>query len=1152
MIDITTEIAGCQITEKIYAGSRTLVYKGIDLQNSASVVIKLMRNEYPNFGEIVQFKNQYTITKNLELAGVVKPLKLETYQNRYVILMEDFGGISLKEYAQQYFQGVLPLNEFFPIAIKIASIIDSVHHLKIIHKDIKPENILINPKSQEIKVTDFGIASQLQKETQTLKSPSVLEGTLAYISPEQTGRMNRGIDYRSDFYSLGITFYELLTGRLPFSSKDAMELVHCHIAKQPIPVDEINSNIPDVLTKIVSKLMAKNAEDRYQSLLGLRYDLEKCVNELKNNNFIDNFSIGSRDASDNFIIPEKLYGREKEVETILQVFNRVARASENNYQTELILVAGISGIGKTAIVNEIHKPILSHRGYFTKGKFDQFQRNVPLSAFVQVFRDLIGQLLSESDTRVAEWKDKILDAIGNEGQLIIEVIPELEFIIGKQPSVMDLPDNAAQNRFNLLFENFLKVFATEKHPLVIFIDDLQWADLTSLQLIKLLINSQKQGCLLLIGAYRDSEVYPGHPFISMLEEIKKTEIKINIITLTPLNQSDVNNLVADTLNYTTDYVKNNQKKMHFWAKHAPENCLHKWYMVEAEICRVLSQKNQAIEYYDCAINLAKENKYLQEEALACELAAKFYLEWNKKTIARSYILDAYQKYQLWGAKAKVLHLEENYPQLLSSSIPSCSINSSFSLTGSTSTESLDLSSILKASQTLAQEIKLDILLAKMMKIVIENAGAERGYLMLNYDNEWKIVTSGEVEKVNVTLNNPILLTNESNGIPILPDAIINYVIRTKDNLVLNDARYENNFTKDAYISYFQPKSVLCFPLLNQGKLIGIIYLENNLVNGAFTPGRLKILRLLSTQAAISIENATIYNTLEIKVQERTQELSQTLTKLQETQSQLVQSEKMSALGQMVAGVAHEINNPANFIHGNLNYVKEYTQDLVQLLQAYQEYCPNPPKNIQELLREIDIEFLSADLSKILSSMKTGTQRIREIVLSLRNFSRLDEAEFKVADIHEGLDNTLMLLQHRLDESKIEIIKEYNTIPLIECYAAQLNQVFFSLLTNAIDAIEESKQTNQSEIFTIWIYTQLVENTITISIADNGIGIQENIISKIFDPFFTTKPVGKGAGLGLSISYQTVVGKHNGNLWCDSTHGLGSKFVIEIPIKTALS
>jgi signal transduction histidine kinase len=515
------------------------------------------------------------------------------------------------------------------------------------------------------------------------------------------------------------------------------------------------------------------------------------------------------------------------------------------------------------------------------------------------------------------------------------------------------------------------------------------------------------------------------------------------------------------------------------------------------------------------------------------------------------MLDAYQKYQLWGAKAKVLHLEKNYPQLLSFSIPSYSINSSFSLTGSTSTESLDLSSILKASQTLVQEIKLDILLAKMMRIVIENAGAERGYLMLNYDNEWKIVTSGEVEKVNVTLDNPILLTNESNGIPILPDAIINYVIRTKDNLVLNDACYKNNFTKDVYISYYQPKSVLCFPLLNQGKLIGIIYLENNLVKGAFTPGRLEIVRLLSTQAAISIENATIYNTLEIKVQERTQELSQTLTKLQETQSQLVQSEKMSALGQMVAGVAHEINNPANFIHGNLNYVKEYTKDLVKLLQAYQEYCPNPPENIQELLHEIDVEFLSADLLKIISSMKTGTQRIREIVLSLRNFSRLDEAEFKVADIHEGLDNTLMLLQHRFNDSEIEIIKEYGNIPLVECYAAQLNQVFFNLLTNAIDAIEESKQTNQSKIFTIWLYTELVEKTITISIADNGIGIKQNIINKIFDPFFTTKPVGKGAGLGLSMSYQTVFGKHNGNLWCDSTHGLGSKFVIEIPIKTTI-
>ncbi|MFB2917573.1 ATP-binding protein, partial [Aerosakkonema funiforme] len=331
-----------------------------------------------------------------------------------------------------------------------------------------------------------------------------------------------------------------LTGELPFQSNEPMELVHCHIAKQPKLVHEINPDIPAVLSEIVSKLMAKNAEDRYQSALGLKWDLEQCWQQLQTKGCIEAFTIAQRDLCDRFIIPDKLYGREAEVSTLLEAFERVSHGA-----TEMMLVAGFSGIGKTAVVNEVHKPIVRQRGYFIKGKYDQFQRNIPFSAFVQAFRDLMGQLLTASDAQIQEWKNQILEAVGENGQVIIEVIPELENIIGPQPPAVELSGTAAQNRFNLLFQKFTQVFTTKEHPLVMFLDDLQWADSASLKLMQLLMADT--GYLFIIGAYRDNEVPPGHPLLITLSEIQNTQAIINTITLAPLSQVKVNQLVADTL-----------------------------------------------------------------------------------------------------------------------------------------------------------------------------------------------------------------------------------------------------------------------------------------------------------------------------------------------------------------------------------------------------------------------------------------------------------------------------------------------------------------------------------------------------------------------------------------------------------------------------
>ncbi|MGB7272480.1 MAG: protein kinase, partial [Geitlerinemataceae cyanobacterium] len=330
-------LTGYNIGETLYEGTRTLVYRGTRTADNQAVVIKFLRNEYPTFSELVQFRNQYTIAKNLDIPGIVQPLALETHGNGYALVMPDEGYISLGKWKT----GEFSIADFLVVALQLAQILHELSQNRVIHKDIKPANILIHPDTRHVKLIDFSISSLLPKETQEIQNPNILEGTLAYISPEQTGRMNRGIDYRTDFYSLGVTFYELLTGELPFPNEDPLELIHCHIAKSPSAISE---EIPQIVSHLILKLMAKNAEDRYQSALGLKFDLEKCLYSWKETGKIESFELGERDICDRFIIPEKLYGREKEVQSLLHAFERVAKGA-----TELMLVAGFSGIGKTAI-----------------------------------------------------------------------------------------------------------------------------------------------------------------------------------------------------------------------------------------------------------------------------------------------------------------------------------------------------------------------------------------------------------------------------------------------------------------------------------------------------------------------------------------------------------------------------------------------------------------------------------------------------------------------------------------------------------------------------------------------------------------------------------------------------------------------------------
>ncbi|MGG6282666.1 trifunctional serine/threonine-protein kinase/ATP-binding protein/sensor histidine kinase [Leptolyngbya sp. AN03gr2] len=1801
MLATSIHLAGYEVLETIYDGSRTLVYRALRQSDRKFVILKLLKNPYPDTIELVQFKNQYTLTKDISLPGVVRSYHLETYQNRYVIVAEDFGGISLRNYALRFQNQQISIEEFLAIALQIADILSDLYQCRIIHKDIKPDNLLIHPDTKQVKLIDFSIASLLPRETQTLTNPSILEGTIAYLSPEQTGRMNRGIDYRTDFYSLGVTFYELLAGQLPFQSDDPMELVYAHIAKQPILVNQINPTIPSVLAAIVTKLMAKNAEDRYQSARGLKHDLELCQREWKQTGDISEFEIAQQDYCDRWVMPQKLYGREQAIETLIAAYDRITQGA-----SEIMLVSGVSGMGKTAVIQEVQKPLVKsatehQHGYLIQGKFDQFQRNIPFSAFIQAFRDLIRQLLTETTAQLERWRLKLLRALGENAQVLVEVIPELETILGEQSIAPNLTGIAAQNRFNLLLQQFIQVFAQEHHPLVVFLDDLQWADLASLQLMQVLMEDSNKGYLLLIGTYRKEEVSPADPLMLTLEKIQQTGTLINTIELAPLEPHHLNQMITETLNYTPEqavpltelvyhktkgnpffsrqflkllyeeklihfdfqlgtwnydltqsktvmlgddlvafmasqlqklpqqtqallklaacignsfdlgilsaiaeqaptetasdlwnalqeelifptddsykvfqsddhpesltvqyrfahdqiqqaayqsisdddkpathlkigklllqtipetgldehlfaivnslnlgaslisdpkereqlsrlnlragrkakastayqtaadycriaiellgsepwqfydlalklyeeaaesaylsgdlalmkqsiqsvlqhaktplervktyqtlveaekaqgnhkaaieagltilnqlginlpeqptesdvqrtfkdtfdrfggreisdlvdlplmtnvtmlfsmrilasmtgaayffsptllgvvilqkvklslqygnapesalayaaqgnslcglgniedgyqfgqvaiallekysietlkpvtmmvinsfvrhwrdslqsglsnlleayqlglkvgdlnaaafalsyyctqsyyagqeltqlaqeisnytdaiaqlkqetprsmnqmlhqavlnlinpsehpsiligesynetpaletyqqlndfssigkvYVQKlilaylfgnaeealaysdrvapclsslssdatagmfcfydslarlavypnvsdkeqsqiletiaaNQAKLAHWANCAPINYQHKFELVEAERYRVLGQKLEAIEMYDRAIATAYTNGYLHEAAIANELAVQFYGQWEKHKLAQSYFADAYYGYLRWGALAKVQQLESIYPQQFAllqlakrqstSHITSEGISSlSSSMKG---TMMLDFFAIVKASQALSSAIELETLVSSLMQVVIENAGAEQCVFMLPENGQWQVVAQATPQGASLIAATPVEQSD------LIPQSIVNYVMRTSEAIVLDHACTEAAFASDRYLRKHRSKSVLCTPVQNQGQLIGILYLENNLATAAFTSDRLEVLQILTAQAAISLQNAILYRTLEQKVEHRTQELrqknqslSQALKELKNTQTQLIQSEKMSSLGQMVAGIAHEINNPITFIHSNLPPATNYFQDLLDLIHLYQSEYPDRTPNIEAAIEQIDLEFMMSDLQKLLTSMRSGSERIRDIVLSLRTFSRLDESEKKSVDLHAGIDSVVLLLQHRLNRTahtpEIQVIKAYGNLPNVECYANQINQVLMNLLSNAIDAVVDRPLRGASNWTPmIEIQTETLDaGRVAIQLKDNGVGMSQAVMKKIFDPFFTTKPVGSGTGLGLSIAYQIIVDKHQGQLTCHSIPDEGTTFVIELPTQS---
>ena len=546
-------IPGYKVFNTLYQDTKSILYHGERAEDDESVVIKANLPSYPASSFAVTIRNEYEITKDLEIDGILRPYALEKYKEKLVLILEDMGGQPLKTHLSSKKMG---LEIFLELAISLSDTIGEVHRKGIIHKEINPNSIFFNPRTNQVKLSGFGAALLLPCEEPGILTHSLVEGSFDYVSPEQTGRMNRVLDYRTDFYSLGVTFYEILGEKLPYHSKDPLEMVHAHMAKEPMPLVRINPTIPKVLSEIVHKLLAKPAEERYQSASGLKIDLEHCLKQWRTKGAIDGFELGRHDYPGNLVIPQKLYGRKGELDMLDHALDLTSRG-----RGTLMMVSGHAGIGKTSIVREIQSAVAGKGGYFITGKFDQLKRNIPYSGLLQAFRELVLELLTQSEPRIKHWKERLLHALGNNGQIIVDVIAELEYVIGPQPPVKELGPVETQNRFNLVFQNFIQVFCKKDHPLVIFLDDLQWVDTATLKLMEVISTNDENNYLLLIGAYRSKEVNSSHPLIIWLEKLKEASVPLKQIQLGPLNIGDILRLTSDALREDEGTIESLAKSM---------------------------------------------------------------------------------------------------------------------------------------------------------------------------------------------------------------------------------------------------------------------------------------------------------------------------------------------------------------------------------------------------------------------------------------------------------------------------------------------------------------------------------------------------------------------------------------------------------------
>jgi len=528
-----------EVLEEVCRNEWSVVRRARRRSDGQPVLLKLPSAHPPRPLDAELLEREAAIARDLALPGIVRVHALERQDGITCLVLEDRGEVTL----QTLLASRTPdLELALKVAIQLATSLAELHRSDLVHQNINPRSILIHPGSGELRLADFSFAAKVSGESVAPLSKRLLRSSLSYVSPEQTGRMNRAVDYRTDLYSLGVVLYELLTGTPPFRGDDALELIHSHIAKTPPAPASVDARVPEQLSRMVMKLLAKTAEERYQSALGLKADLETCQRQWTTQGRVDEFPVGQRDVSDRFLIPRKLYGRSSEVDELLRAFDRTCTGA-----TEMMVVGGYSGIGKTSLIQELYKPIVRERGYFIAGKFDPIVRNVPHGALIQAFRSLLQQLLTESEARLSRWRTRLSEALGANAGVLAEFIPEIELVLGKQPPPPALAPTEAQNRFQLVFQNFVGTLAQREHPLVVFVDDLQWADSATLSLLGPLLTSPRVKFLFLIGAYRDNEVDASHLLMRTLTALESTGARLRRLALEPLRLPDVQLLMEDAL-----------------------------------------------------------------------------------------------------------------------------------------------------------------------------------------------------------------------------------------------------------------------------------------------------------------------------------------------------------------------------------------------------------------------------------------------------------------------------------------------------------------------------------------------------------------------------------------------------------------------------
>ena len=1799
MLSPMTRILGYHIDEVLVLGTRSSVYRGTRVSDNAPVILKVVDSQRATLKNVARLKHEYEIIKLLKHDALIKAYGLEKHDHLLMLVLEDIGGISLFRYLKDR---AISTWQALEIYIKAARQLGIIHGFQVVHKDINPTNIVLNPKTGDVRITDFSISTQLAREN-PYHLDDHFEGTLAYISPEQTGRMNRDLDYRSDFYSLGMSLYETLARRLPFTPREPMELIHCHLARVPVNPSMFNSEIPGMISEIVLKLISKNAEDRYQSSKGIIYDLQKCLNAYKSMGHVEYFPPGEHDTNMKLSLPQKIYGRDGECSQLLELYEKVKGGS-----VEVLILSGGSGTGKNALINELHKPMAKQRSYFISGRSDLYQRNIPYASLIQAFGKLARKILAESNTRLNYWKKRILKCLGANTRIITEVIPEVEHIVGEQEPVASLPPGESENRFSLVFRRFVGAFAIPEHPLVIFLDDLQWADTATLKLLEMIVQDHEIKSLLLICSYLDDEVSEAHPIMETMDILRDSSTSVSHFHLGPLPSQVVGNMVADALRmdieavdtlsqivfektggnpfhigeylkqlseeqllyYDVDrqgwrwdavkiagadlgedavdifierirklddpsqkvlkngacignvfsvaqlarvcelkpgetvkllwpavekglihsqdavslmgeddvsfnehyfefnhdqiqmacyalttesdrqrihlkigralasgldepgvdenlfeivnqynlgialvedgderdrllkmnlragekaltsvayqpangyfsngmsllpescwishyeialrlhlkrgecefllgnnqlaekffeealarsetvpemafvfnmrtvlythrglyfeaieaglagldlleislpvmddqleiqmqelllqikegvgdrthdqllecpemedpiqragmvllghiwapamnmnrnlmnlvvlkiveislkygntsisscgyvgyglilgsllgnykrgdeygklalslsdrypnpefasqvrfmfgafvhpwryhfrsclpylreawriglesgnlvsasfsafhiilqrlargdqlesvadecqkymdllrgfndehhyqalvaslqmirilekpwngavqwndesfdkstFLENLQKKLyisaiiHFFnarvrvayllgefkealavsreveryaaftwgypfqaeqwfyaalsrsalweetpdsershlllevaaykdkleklAISCPKNFQPRYLLVAAEAARLGERNDQAMDFYDEAIDVARRYEFSDLEALAFELAGRFFLGRKKERIARVYIRDACFRYAQWGARAKVSQMQQHHSYLIDLEEYERA-STATSTTSAGHSNSLDLASFMKASRAISSEMKLGPLLEKLLHIALENAGAEKGFLILEKRERLYVEAEGLADRDPVTLLNIGPMGPHIR----LSSAIVNYVYHTGQHVVLGNAAKEGLFTSDPYVFRQRPRSLLCLPLIAQGKTIGVLYLENNLVSDAFTNDRLEILQLITSEASISIENARLYTnlddtskwlqqsnqkleeqnrTLEIKVNERTRELQekngvleQTLSQLQTMQKQIIQQEKLASLGTLTAGIAHEIRNPLNFVNNFSELSRDLLTDLVEELDPLKE------AHLKGEQRDW-VDQLISDLENNLERIREHGQRADAVVHSMLRHSYDKTVTMpEAADLNQLFDEYLMLSYHGIRARDatftMEIEKDYDLyMEPMDVVSQDLSRVVINLVENACFSIHK-KQKELGNTFQglLKITTKDRGEEVEIRVWDNGLGIPKEVRDKVFNPFFTTKPAGEGTGLGLSITNEIIVNGHGGHLTVDSEEGQWTEFVICLP------